>query len=150
MLLETWGIWNFTLRFFREVFKPPYNLNELVKQFFQIGNKSLGLVGVTGFIIGFVLALQAIPTLQPFGATSLIPSMIGLSIILEIGPVISGLICAGKIGSSMSVDLCSNSVRRVTHHVPPSVLGLAARGTHDRQRQCRLDQVLPRSRLERS
>jgi len=110
ILLETWGIWNFALRFFREVFKPPYNLNELVKQFFQIGNKSLGLVGVTGFIIGFVLALQAIPTLQPFGATSLIPSMIGLSIILEIGPVISGLICAGKIGSSIGAELGSMKV----------------------------------------
>lgn len=110
ILLETWGLWNFALRFFREVLKPPYNLNELVKQFFQIGNKSLGLVGITGFIIGFVLALQAIPTLQPFGATSLIPSMIGLSIILEIGPVISGLICAGKIGSSIGAELGSMKV----------------------------------------
>lgn len=110
MLIETWGIWSFSVRFFREVFKPPYNMNELVKQFFQIGNKSLGLVGITGFIIGFVLALQAIPTLQPFGATSLIPSMIGLSIILEIGPVISGLICAGKIGSSIGAELGSMKV----------------------------------------
>ncbi|HWA06300.1 MAG TPA: ABC transporter permease [Ignavibacteria bacterium] len=98
------------MRFFREVFKPPYNLNELVKQFFQIGNKSLGLVGITGFIIGFVLALQAIPTLQPFGATSLIPSMVGLGIILEIGPVITGLICAGKIGSSIGAELGSMKV----------------------------------------
>lgn len=110
MLIETWGIWSFSIRFFREVFKPPYNISELVKQFFQIGNKSLGLVGITGFIIGFVLALQAIPTLQPFGATSLIPSMIGLSIILEIGPVISGLICAGKIGSSIGAELGSMKV----------------------------------------
>ncbi|HAX47586.1 MAG TPA: ABC transporter permease [Ignavibacteria bacterium] len=98
------------MRFFREVFKPPYNLNEIIKQFFQIGNKSLGLVGITGFIIGFVLALQAIPTLQPFGATSLIPSMVGLGIILEIGPVITGLICAGKIGSSIGAELGSMKV----------------------------------------
>ncbi len=110
IFLETWGIFNFSMRFFREVFKPPYNLNELVKQFFQIGNKSLGLVGITGFIIGFVLALQAIPTLQPFGATSLIPSMVGLGIILEIGPVITGLICAGKIGSSIGAELGSMKV----------------------------------------
>ncbi|MBE2217271.1 MAG: ABC transporter permease [Ignavibacteria bacterium] len=82
----------------------------MIKQFFQIGNKSLGLVGITGFIIGFVLALQAIPTLQPFGATSLIPSMVGLGIILEIGPVITGLICAGKIGSSIGAELGSMKV----------------------------------------
>ncbi len=110
MLIEVWGIYNFSARFFREVLKPPYNINELVKQFFQIGNKSLGLVGITGFIIGFVLALQAIPTLQPFGATSLIPSMIGLGIVLEIGPVITGLICAGKIGSSIGAELGSMKV----------------------------------------
>jgi len=110
VFLETWGIFDFSMRFFREVFKPPYNLNEIIKQFFQIGNKSLGLVGITGFIIGFVLALQAIPTLQPFGATSLIPSMVGLGIILEIGPVITGLICAGKIGSSIGAELGSMKV----------------------------------------
>lgn len=110
MLIEVWGIVNFSMRFFKEVFKPPYNLNELLRQFFMIGNKSLALVGTTGFIIGFVLALQAIPTLQPFGATSLIPSMIGLSIILEIGPVITGLICAGKIGSSIGAELGSMKV----------------------------------------
>ena len=110
IFIETWGIYSFSARFFKEVFKPPYNLNELIKQFFQIGNKSLGLVGITGFIIGFVLALQAIPTLQPFGATSLIPSMVGLGIILEIGPVITGLICAGKIGSSIGAELGSMKV----------------------------------------
>ncbi|MCC6866611.1 MAG: ABC transporter permease [Ignavibacteria bacterium] len=110
VLLETWGIVNFSIRFFKEAFKPPYNLNEILKQFFKIGYKSLSLVGITGFIIGFVLALQAIPTLQPFGATSLIPSMIGLGIILEIGPVITGLICAGKIGSSIGAEIGSMKV----------------------------------------
>ncbi|MBL8015705.1 MAG: ABC transporter permease [Ignavibacteria bacterium] len=110
VFIETWGIYSFSARFFKEVLKPPYNLNELIRQFFQIGNKSLGLVGITGFIIGFVLALQAIPTLQPFGATSLIPSMVGLGIILEIGPVITGLICAGKIGSSIGAELGSMKV----------------------------------------
>lgn len=110
IFLETWGIFDFSMRFFREVFKPPYNISEVIKQFFQIGNKSLGLVGITGFIIGFVLALQAIPTLQPFGATSLIPSMVGLGIVLEIGPVITGLICAGKIGSSIGAELGSMKV----------------------------------------
>lgn len=110
VFLETWGIFDFSMRFFREVFKPPYNVNEVIKQFFQIGNKSLSLVGITGFIIGFVLALQAIPTLQPFGATALIPSMVGLGIILEIGPVITGLICAGKIGSSIGAEIGSMKV----------------------------------------
>jgi phospholipid/cholesterol/gamma-HCH transport system permease protein len=110
MLIEIWGLVNFAGRYFREIFKPPYELKETWKQFFQVGNKSLGLVGITGFIIGFVLALQAIPTLEPFGATSLIPAMISLGIILEIGPVITGLICAGKIGSGIGAELGSMKV----------------------------------------
>jgi len=110
ILLEIWGINNFAMRYFKEVFKPPYDIRELTRQFFQVGNKSLGLVSITGFIIGFVMALQAIPTLQPFGATSLIPAMISLSIIKEIGPVITGLICAGKIGSGIGAELGSMKV----------------------------------------
>ena len=110
ILIEIWGLSEFAERYFKEVFKPPYEIKELIRQFFQVGNKSLGLVGITGFIIGFVLALQAIPTLKPFGATSLIPAMISISIIREIGPVITGLICAGKIGSGIGAELGSMKV----------------------------------------
>ena len=110
VLLEIWGLYSFSARYFKELFKPPFETGELIRQFFHIGNKSLGLVSITGFIIGFVLALQAIPTLQPFGATSLIPAMISISIIREIGPVITGLICAGKIGSSIGAELGSMKV----------------------------------------
>ncbi|HJY64707.1 MAG TPA: ABC transporter permease [Ignavibacteria bacterium] len=110
MLVEIWGIYNFSLKYFKNFFKPPYEINETIKQFFQVGNKSLGLVSITGFIIGFVLALQAIPTLEPFGATSLIPAMISIGIIREIGPVITGLICAGKVGSGIGAELGSMKV----------------------------------------
>jgi len=75
-----------------------------------VGNKSLGLVSLTGVIIGFVLALQSVPTLSKFGAESLIPSMISIAIVREIGPVITGLICAGKIGSGMGAELGSMNV----------------------------------------
>jgi phospholipid/cholesterol/gamma-HCH transport system permease protein len=98
------------VRYFKEVFKPPYEFNETIKQFFEIGNKSLGLVSLTGFIIGFVLALQSIPMLTKFGAVSLIPTMISISIVREIGPVIIGLICAGKIGSGIGAELGSMKV----------------------------------------
>jgi len=110
VLIEIWGIHHFSMRYFSEALKPPYEIKELLRQFFQIGNKSLGLVGITGFIIGFVLALQAIPTLEPFGATSLIPAMISIGIVREIGPVITGLICAGKIGSGIGAELGSMKV----------------------------------------
>lgn len=110
MFYDVWGIYNFSVKYFTNVFKPPYEFNETIKQFFYIGNKSISLVGITGFIIGFVLALQAIPTLEPFGATSLIPAMISIGIVREIGPVITGLICAGKIGSGIGAELGSMKV----------------------------------------
>lgn len=108
--LDIWGITRFSLRYFAELFKPPFELKEIFRQFFQIGNKSLGLVSITGLIIGFVLALQSIPTLSQFGAVSLIPSMISIALVREIGPVITGLICAGKIGSGIGAELGSMKV----------------------------------------
>lgn len=104
----------FAGRFFREVFTPPYEFKELIKQCYNIGNKSLLLVSVTGFILGLVFTLQSRPTLEQFGAESWIPSMISISIIREIGPVIIALICAGRIGSGIGAELGS---MRVTEQI---------------------------------
>lgn len=101
---------HFGWRFIKEVWFPPYELKEVAKQCFEIGYKSLTLVGVTAFIIGLVFTLQSRPTLVEFGAESWLPYMVGLSIIREIGPVITGLICAGKIGSSIGAELGSMKV----------------------------------------
>jgi phospholipid/cholesterol/gamma-HCH transport system permease protein len=108
--LKIAGLASFAAKFFIEVFKPPYELNESLKQFFMIGYKSFGLVAITGFIIGLTLTLQSIPTLDKFGAASLVPSMVALAVILEIGPVITALIFAGKIGSGIGAELGSMKV----------------------------------------
>jgi len=100
----------FTLRFFKEVFKPPYEFNELMKQSFLIGYKTFPLVAITGFIIGLVLTIQSRPTLSKFGAESLLPAMVAVSIIREIGPVITALIFAGKVGSGIGAELASMNV----------------------------------------
>jgi phospholipid/cholesterol/gamma-HCH transport system permease protein len=79
-----------------------------------MGNRSLLLVGITGFIIGLVFTLQTRPTLMEFGAVSWMPSMVGISIVREIGPVITALVCAGRIGSSIGAELGS---MRVTEQI---------------------------------
>jgi phospholipid/cholesterol/gamma-HCH transport system permease protein len=104
----------FAGRFFKEVLFPPFEFKELVRQCYNIGNRSLLLVTVTGFILGLVFTLQSRPTLEKFGAESWIPSMIGISIIREIGPVIIALICAGRIGSGIGAELGS---MRVTEQI---------------------------------
>jgi phospholipid/cholesterol/gamma-HCH transport system permease protein len=100
----------FTGRFARNIFKGGFEWNEFLHQCYIVGYKSIGLVGITGFIIGFVLTLQTQPTLKTFGAKSFVPSMVAISIIREIGPVIIALICAGKIASSIGAELGSMKV----------------------------------------
>ncbi len=100
----------FTTRFFKELFLPPYEIKEFAKQCYIIGYKSLPLVGITGFIMGLVLTLQSRPTLAEFGAESWLPGMVALSLIREIAPVITALICAGKISSGIGAELGSMKV----------------------------------------
>ena len=104
----------FAGRFFREVFKPPFEFKELIRQCYNMGNRSLLLVLVTGFILGLVFTLQSRPTLMQFGAQSWMPAMVSISIVREIGPVIIALICAGKIGSGIGAELGS---MRVTEQI---------------------------------
>ena len=100
----------FAGRFFREVVKPPYELKEFIRQCYIIGYKSLPLVAITGFIMGLVLTIQSRPTLAEFGAESWLPGMVALSLIREIAPVITALICAGKISSGIGAELGSMKV----------------------------------------
>lgn len=100
----------FAGRFFREVFSRPFEYREFLKQCYNMGNKSFFLVAVTGFILGLVFTLQTRPTLMEFGAVSWMPSMISISIVREIGPVIIALICAGRIGSGIGAELGSMKV----------------------------------------
>ncbi|NER16852.1 MlaE family ABC transporter permease [Spongiivirga citrea] len=100
----------FAMRFFREVVSAPFEWKELIRQCYRVGNRSIILVGVTGFILGLVFTLQSRPTLLEFGAVSWMPSMVSLSIVREIGPVIFALICAGRIGSGIGAELGSMKV----------------------------------------
>lgn len=108
--LEVSSLTIFTWRFFKEVLKPPYEFNELMKQSFLIGYKSLPLTSITAFIMGLVLTIQSRPTLARFGAESLLPAMVSVSIVREIGPAISALIFAGKVGSGIGAELASMNV----------------------------------------
>jgi len=103
-------MYRFTLKFFKQLFIPPYEFKELLHQCYSIGYKSLALVAITGFIMGLVLTIQARPTLNEFGAESWLPAMVSVSLIREIGPVITALICAGKVGSSIGAELSSMKV----------------------------------------
>lgn len=100
----------FALRFFKEVFRSPFEIKEFLRQCGVVGYKTLPLVSITGFIMGLVLTIQSRPAMAKFGAESWIPGMVSLSLIREIAPVITALICAGKISSGIGAELGSMKV----------------------------------------
>ena len=102
--------YKFTALFFKEAFQKPFHLREVVNQCFEVGLKSLALISLTGFIVGIVFTKQSRPSLEDFGATSWLPSLIGIAIVKALGPLVTALICAGKVGSSIGAELGSMKV----------------------------------------
>lgn len=110
LLDETGELSRFAGRFFRQWFKPRYELAEFFRQCFVIGYRSLPLVGLTAFILGLVLTMQLRPSMVDYGVESQLPAIVGIAIVREVGPVIIALIFAGKIGSSIGAELGSMKV----------------------------------------
>ncbi|MEI8280271.1 MAG: ABC transporter permease [Bacteroidota bacterium] len=111
---ETGGISRFVGRFFYEVVRPRYEIKEFLRQCYLVGYRSLPLIGLTGFIMGLVLTMQLRPSMITYGVEAQLPAMVSVSIVREIGPVITALIFAGKIGSSIGAELGS---MRVTEQI---------------------------------
>lgn len=107
---EVYGITTFGLRFFSTVVRPPYEFGEVRKHMDELGAKSMPLLTMVGLIMGLILAFQSRPTLERFGAGSFLPSMLALSIVRELGPVISALIVAGRVSSGIGAELGSMNV----------------------------------------
>ena len=113
-LTEAGGIARFTGRFFAQAFRPRYEVAEFIRQCYVIGYLSLPLIGLTSFILGLVLTMQLRPSMVEYGVEFELPAIVGIAIVREIGPVISALIFAGKIGSSIGAELGS---MRVTEQI---------------------------------
>jgi phospholipid/cholesterol/gamma-HCH transport system permease protein len=100
----------FTLRIIQETFSRDFELKEFLYQCYSIGYRSLPLISVTGTIMGLVLTIQSRPVMISFGAAGMLPGMVAVSLVREMGPVITALICAGKVSSGMGAELGSMKV----------------------------------------
>lgn len=105
---------HFVARFFAGAVRPPFHLRELVHQCYEVGYKSLPLITLTGFVVGVVFTKQSRPSLAEFGATSWLPSLITIALVRSLAPLVTALICAGKVGSSIGAELGS---MRVTEQI---------------------------------
>ncbi|MBN2572477.1 MAG: ABC transporter permease [Ignavibacteriales bacterium] len=108
------GLTIFTIEFFKQAFILPLEASEIKKHMDELGVKTFPIVTITGFIIGFVLALQTQPILARFGATDFLPAMVAISVVRELGPVITALIFAGRVSSGIGAELGS---MRVTEQI---------------------------------
>jgi phospholipid/cholesterol/gamma-HCH transport system permease protein len=117
----------------RFVFARPFYGGDLVQQMDVIGVQSLGIVLLTGFFTGMVLALQSSVQLRTFGATQYIGSLVSASMIRELGPVLAGLMVAGRVGSGVAAQIGS---MRVTEQIDASTRSAPTRSRSSSRRAC--------------
>ena len=108
------GLARFTVQFLRNAIHRPFMFTEVLEHMDELGAKSLPLVGTTGLIMGLILAIQSRPVLARFGADLYVPALVSVSVIRELGPVITALIVAGRVSSGISAELGS---MRVTEQI---------------------------------
>ena len=104
------GIAEFCVQLVKAAVKPPYEGRELARQMDEIGAKSLPLVLLAGGAIGVVLSLHTRDSLTKFGAESMLPALIILSLVKESGPIITALVVSGRVGAGIGAELGSMKV----------------------------------------
>ena len=92
---------------FRRLFRRPTYVSEMIQQMDIIGVGSLTIILLTGFFTGGVLALQSYPSLKYYGAQDQTGMLVATSMVRELGPVLTGLMVAGRVGSAISAELGS-------------------------------------------
>jgi phospholipid/cholesterol/gamma-HCH transport system permease protein len=113
-LVSLYNIHKFIIRFFKEAFVRPFEFKEIVRQCYEVGVRSFTLITLTGFIVGLIFTKQSRPSLGQFGATSWLPSLVSIAIMRALAPLVTALIAAGKVGSSIGAELGS---MRVTEQI---------------------------------
>jgi phospholipid/cholesterol/gamma-HCH transport system permease protein len=108
--IQIYEVFAFVTRFFKDAFVPPFHFREFIRQCYDVGYKSLALISITGFITGLVFTKQSRPSLADFGATSWLPSLVSIAIVRALAPLVTALICAGKVGSNIGAELGSMKV----------------------------------------
>lgn len=110
VLINVADIYKFIVTFFKKALYPPYEIREILNQCYSVGNRSFFLITFTSFLAGIVFTKQSQPSLASFGAESWLPSLVSQAVIRSLGPLITGLICAGKLGSNIGAELGSMQV----------------------------------------
>jgi phospholipid/cholesterol/gamma-HCH transport system permease protein len=95
----------FAARSIREVFRPPYEVAETLRQLHELGVRSVPLIAVAGLAVGVVLSMHTRASLERFGAEAMIPAGLALALVKETGPLTAGLLLSGRIGAGIGAEL---------------------------------------------
>jgi phospholipid/cholesterol/gamma-HCH transport system permease protein len=106
VFLETVGSGSrFAFRAIREMFRPPYEVRETLRQLFELGCRSVPLIAASGLAVGVVLSMHTRASLARFGAEALIPAGLAIALVRETGPLTAGLLLSGRIGAGIGAEL---------------------------------------------
>jgi phospholipid/cholesterol/gamma-HCH transport system permease protein len=126
----------FAVEVMRAVIRPPVRVAAIMRELHKLGVLSLSIIGVCGIAVGMVLGLQGYHTLERFGAEGSLGTLVGLSLIRELGPVLTALLVTGRAGSATAAELGTmvateqmdglrmSSVDPVSLVVAPKALGM--------------------------
>lgn len=104
----------FGARTLRDGFRRPFEIAELFRQIFELGSRSLPLIAAAGFAVGAVLSMHTRASLERFGAEALIPAGLAMALFRETGPLVTGLLFAGRVGAGIGAEL---GAMRVTEQI---------------------------------
>jgi phospholipid/cholesterol/gamma-HCH transport system permease protein len=104
-LAESGKVMIFSFKTLTWAFRPPFDIRNLLKQMEEVGIKSVPVVLITGAFTGMVLALQSYTGFKRFNAEAFVGTVVALSMTRELGPVLSGLMVSGRVGSAMAAEL---------------------------------------------
>jgi phospholipid/cholesterol/gamma-HCH transport system permease protein len=104
----------FGVRTVRDAFRRPFEIAELFRQVFELGSRSLPLIAAAGFAVGAVLSMHTRASLERFGAEALIPAGLAMALFRETGPLVTGLLFAGRVGAGIGAEL---GAMRVTEQI---------------------------------
>jgi len=104
------GMVNLTSQCLGLVFIPPFKKERIVEQCKKTGVDSLPIISLVAFFIGVIMALQTAYQMQRLGSEMYIASIVALSIVRELGPVITALVVAGRVGASITAEIGSMQV----------------------------------------
>lgn len=108
------NVWIFLFQVLQRAITPPYSFSLLVQQLYIVGVQSIAVIALVGGFTGAVLAVQGVYTLSKFGATAYTGSAVALSLIRELGPVLTALMVNGRAGSAMTAEL---GIMKITEQI---------------------------------